>query len=505
MIDSVSDAAGAPADLKKARRKRAGFSDAAPKVDRLPPHSPEAEQGVLGCILISPNECLPQCAEKFQAGAEVFYDLRHQLIYNTLLEMHRAGEGIDLITLQQRLKNVGHLDEIGGLAYLSSLPDTVPSAANLTYYLDIVLEKYGLRRILHTCGAVSLGVYKATDFKAFIASVERDFARAIDPLGGDAMPKPVDAAEFVAAPIAEPPQVVHGVLHQGSKLVLGGSSKSFKTWSLLDLGLSVAHGSPWLQFQTTRTRVLFVNLEVQPWTIQHRLSAVASAKEIDIQPGAISILNLRGHAATYGKLLPQIKPVLKSGFGLCIIDPVYKCYGGDLDENSAGDVAGLLNALESLAVSSGAAVAFGAHFSKGNQAAKESIDRVSGSGVFARDPDTLLTLTRHETENAFTVDVTLRAFQPVDPFVVRWNYPLMRVDGDLDPDRLKKPAGRPASSTPTDLLSLIRDNPMTTGEWRAAASASQWAVGRSKFFEQLGIIRQRGLAIVGPEERWRPT
>ena len=72
----------------------------AAKVDRLPPHAPEAEQGVLGCVLLSPNECMGECIEKFKQGAEVFYDLRHQTIFSTLVEMYDSREAIDVITLQ---------------------------------------------------------------------------------------------------------------------------------------------------------------------------------------------------------------------------------------------------------------------------------------------------------------------------------------------------------------------------------------------------------------------
>ncbi len=178
MIDSVSEPGGAQADLKKSRRKKAGFSDAAPKVDRLPPHSPEAEQGVLGCLLLSPNECVGECVEKFQAGAEVFYDLRHQTIYEALVEMYDSREAIDLITLQQRLKNKQRLEEVGGLTYLSSLPDTVPSAANLSYYLDIVMEKYILRKMIHTCTEVVGRVYEHEgEVDALLDEVERDILR----------------------------------------------------------------------------------------------------------------------------------------------------------------------------------------------------------------------------------------------------------------------------------------------------------------------------------------
>jgi len=178
MIDSVSETAGAGEDLKKSRRKKAGFSDAAAKVDRLPPHSPEAEQGVLGCVLLSPNECLGECIEKFKSGAEVFYDLRHQTIFESLIEMYDQREAIDIITLQQRLKNKQRLEEVGGLAYLSALPDTVPSAANLSYYVEIVLEKFILRKMIHTCTEVVGRVYNHEgEVDTLLDEVERDILR----------------------------------------------------------------------------------------------------------------------------------------------------------------------------------------------------------------------------------------------------------------------------------------------------------------------------------------
>src|SRR3989440_3090234 len=177
MIDSVSESAGAGPDLKKARRRRdAGTT--APRVDRLPPHSPEAEQGVLGCVLLSPNECMGESIEKFKSGAEVFYDLRHQTIFSTLAEMYDSREAIDIITLQQRLKNKQLLEEVGGIAYLSALPDTVPSAANLSYYLDIVLEKYLLRKMIHTCTEVVGRVYEFEgEVDSLMDEVERDILR----------------------------------------------------------------------------------------------------------------------------------------------------------------------------------------------------------------------------------------------------------------------------------------------------------------------------------------
>ncbi|MBM3847947.1 MAG: replicative DNA helicase [Verrucomicrobia bacterium] len=143
---------------------------------RLPPHSIEAEMGVLGCIFLSPNECLGECVEKLKGdGAESFYDLRHQTLYSELVEMYDAKLPVDLITLPQRLKDKGMLEGVGGVAYLASLPDATPSAANVGYYLEIIKEKHLLRRMLSTCSNVLAKVYEHEgEVDALLDETERD-------------------------------------------------------------------------------------------------------------------------------------------------------------------------------------------------------------------------------------------------------------------------------------------------------------------------------------------
>ena len=289
----------------------------------------------------------------------------------------------------------------------------------------------------------------------------------------DDLPPMVDAAAFMDTPQEMPPELVAGVLHKGSKLALGGSSKAFKTWTLLDMAISVAHGQPWLGFDTQPGNVLFVNFEIQPYAWQRRIAAVTRAKNVELKPGAIRLLNLRGHAADFRSLIPKIIERCRAeNFALIILDPIYKLYGGT-DENAAGDVAALLNSLERLAVETGAAVAYGCHFAKGNAGQKETLDRISGSGVFARDPDALAIFTKHETEGAFTVEMVCRNFAPVDPFVVRWQFPLMQTDEALDPADLKQPAGRKREHDPVKLLAFIANNdagnPISTSEWARLA------------------------------------
>ena len=150
-----------------------------------------------------------------------------------------------------------------------------------------------------------------------------------------------------------------------------------------------------------------------------------------------------------------------------------------MDENAAKDIGEAMNELERLAVKTGAAVAFGAHFAKGNASAKDSIDRISGSGVFARDPDSILTLTRHEETGCFTLDTTLRNHPPIESFVVRWEFPLMQREPDLDPTALKQPKGRTKIYSDNDLLIHVQ-KPISGKDWLKASIGT--GMSRSSFY-----------------------
>jgi replicative DNA helicase len=143
--------------------------------DRLLPHDIPAEQGVLGCIMECPKECLPEAVESLRAGHKVFYDFRHQVLYETFLAMFADGEAIDAITVQQRLKSKGLMESVGGLAYIMTLRDQIPSAVNLPCYLQIVLEKYQLRLLVQTCTRIVGRAFDCEDNPAgLLDNVERD-------------------------------------------------------------------------------------------------------------------------------------------------------------------------------------------------------------------------------------------------------------------------------------------------------------------------------------------
>src|SRR6266508_821620 len=115
-------------------------------IHRTPPHSVEAEQGVLGSMLISPRDAIAEVVEKI--NEEYFYVPAHQTIYSVLVDLWNAGQAIDLITFTQVLRDRHLLDSVGGAAFVTSLFTFVPTAANVGYYLEIVRDKYILREII---------------------------------------------------------------------------------------------------------------------------------------------------------------------------------------------------------------------------------------------------------------------------------------------------------------------------------------------------------------------
>ena len=103
------------------------------------PHSVEAEQGVLGSMLIAPNDAIPHCIRRITD--EHFYIPAHQTVFRALIEEWNAARGIDLITFTQTLRDQKLLETIGGAPALTHLCSFVPTAANVEYYIDIVCER----------------------------------------------------------------------------------------------------------------------------------------------------------------------------------------------------------------------------------------------------------------------------------------------------------------------------------------------------------------------------
>jgi AAA domain len=308
-------------------------------------------------------------------------------------------------------------------------------------------------------------------------------------------PPVIDGNTISRANIILPEPIVTGILSLTEKLELAGGSKSFKTWSLIDMGLSVSNGAAWWGHQTFPTHIVYLNMELSKPFFEQRLVDVAEARKLPI-PSAFHVVHLRGaklhEPLRWEAFLKYLESLLdRFPQPLVISDPIYKMLGGK-SENSAGDINVMMDQLEDLIQRTHGANAFGHHFTKGNQSDKEAIDRASGSGVFQRDPDTLLAMTKHETDNCFTVESILRNHCPLADFVLEWHYPLFVPRRDLDPQDLKKPRGREPRYKPEDLLAVLGNQFLLTNAFEKRARR-EIGVTRSTFFVLLKKAEKTGL------------
>lgn len=268
------------------------------------------------------------------------------------------------------------------------------------------------------------------------------------------------------------PCLIEGVLRQGHKMLLVGPSKAGKSFALIELCVAIAEGAPWLGFACAQGRVLYVNLELDKASCLNRFRDVYRA--LGVAPrhmDNLDIWNLRGKSMPMDKLAPKlIRRAMKKSYIAVVIDPIYKVLTGD--ENSADQMARFCNQFDKVCTELNCATIYCHHHSKGSQWGKVSMDRASGSGVFARDPDALLDLielpvneetkrraapgadeTRLMNLTALRIEGTLREF-PKFPAVNIWfDYPIHRLDNGGELARVKagkKPAGNSARGDEED-------------------------------------------------------
>lgn len=239
----------------------------------------------------------------------------------------------------------------------------------------------------------------------------------------DDLPDPESLANYWDNMPKLAPPLIEGVLRQGHKMLMAGPSKAGKSFLQIQLSIAIAEGIKWLGWQCTQGRVLYVNLELDSASALDRFKNVYIA--LGLQPNnidKIDIWNLRGKSVPMDKLAPKlIRRAAKKGYIAVIIDPIYKVLTGD--ENSADQMAHFTNQFDKIATELGASVIYCHHHSKGSQGGKKSMDRASGSGVFARDPDALIDLVElditeallKQEENKTTCAVYQRFFQKFNP------------------------------------------------------------------------------------------
>lgn len=264
-----------------------------------------------------------------------------------------------------------------------------------------------------------------------------DFAEGI----ADELPPLTYLDEALANLPKLPEELIEGIVRVGHKMLISGSSKAGKSFLLMELAIALSEGMEWLGFKCKKSKVLYVNLEIDAASAINRFSVIYKALKLKPKHSHdIVIWNLRGRAMPLDKLVPRlIRKVANQGYDAIIIDPIYKVITGD--ENNASEMGAFSNQFDKICNETGCAAIYCHHHSKGSQGFKRAMDRASGSGVFARDPDAQLDMIQLETSEEFLanyadvltstawrLESSLREFPNFKPVNFWFEYPIHRVD-----------------------------------------------------------------------------
>jgi hypothetical protein len=276
-----------------------------------------------------------------------------------------------------------------------------------------------------------------------------------------------------------PPELISGILYQSRRMLLTGASKSRKSWMLKQIGYCVANGLPFLEkFATVKTKILYVNFELLEAVSSIRFDAMR--QELGGDQDNIDVVS----ASDYLDLIDNdfseyLAGCAKERDRKCVIlDPMWRILGNH-DENNNTEVRQALVPLVRFSREASASMIGAHHHTKGSPVSKEAIDRSSGAGAWHRDPAVIFTMTPHRCPQAYTINIVTNDFVGIDPFVVRFNYPLFVIDSGLDPSELKQPPGTKEKTDETSetMLAIIRATDIEGGlgfsEWQKASGVSE--------------------------------
>jgi hypothetical protein len=238
--------------------------------------------------------------------------------------------------------------------------------------------------------------------------------------------------------------VIHGLLREGETMNVIAAPKAGKSWLVLNLGLSVVTGMPWLEFPTEPGRVLLIDNELHAETLANRIPRVAEAMRLpeSTWKDGLHVQSLHGCLEDLFRMETYFNALPVGFFKLIVLDAFYRFMPKGMDENDNGTMANLYNVIDRCAAKLKAGFVLIHHTTKGLQSSKSVTDVGAGAGSQSRAADCHFILRPHEEDGCLSVDAVARSWPPPEPFVIRKSFPLWVPDHGLDPADLKKPYQR---------------------------------------------------------------
>jgi hypothetical protein len=356
------------------------------------PHSIEAEQAVLGAVLLD-NSALSLARDLLTPGD--FYRTAHQVLYQVMLSMADGDQSIDNITLTEALNGNGKLASIGGAGYLAELLTAVSSSSNIVSHARLVAQKARIRTLRNQLIVTIDRIEHGAEWEALAPMVAqlKDLMQETPPSGGFA---PVSLAQLLDEPEPlEPDWTLEDILAAGILAAIVSKPKVGKSTLVYELGVAVAQGRVFLGRATKQGAVLILAMEEHRRDVKRRLRNL----------GADQLDGIHVHAGPLpdspDTILALASFIKQHGIVLVIFDTL-NAFWSVSEENDAGAVTQAIKPLLQLARESGATVLLIHHARK---AEGEYGDEIRGSGALFSLLDVALILKRHtvDTQRRLTI------------------------------------------------------------------------------------------------------
>lgn len=363
----------------------------------LPPHNTEAEQAILGGLLLDPAAAAEWTP---RLRAEDFNRESHRLIFSAVADLQSQGHAADLVTVTDRLRERGQLDQAGGPSYVTSLLNATFSPAMLPTYASMV-RREATRRALRPLGLrLARASRNGTDLEA-LAAEARDALDALEMRTTPDGPQAVSLEDLLADQSPPPAALVEGLIFPQTITLLAGYTKVGKTQFVLQLARAVVSGQPVLGLAVPApASVLYVGQEDALWALRERFRGIHprfGPAKAGLHLVCAKGLLLEGHEVR--RLVAEYRP------GLVILDPLRRFH---IREEEKGEMAVVIRQVDLLIRDFACAVVEVHHLRKpsADKKRRPEVADVRGSSVITDQANTIALLAEDEDQGTFTLTVT---------------------------------------------------------------------------------------------------
>ncbi len=396
----------------------------------------ESEMGLLGAAIEDAPRILSLC-ERSGITAEAFYTEQHRQIFVAITGLHKSGAPVSLqTTLLPYLQENDRLKECGGIEYIEKCFDA-GFVAEAEHHISKIRDAANRRRLLKLYHRACERITQADTEPGMLADELRQALGDLRNNQGGASTSRCqcdDAAVVLQSEPPEPVATLTDICGPGDILQLNGSSKTRKSFALLQLAFCADTGMPFLGIPCKPGPVVYLNLEIRPEHFRCRVWRMAKALGIGPSlPNTLTILHARGRTPE-AAIADVLATCQRTKASIVILDPIYKLAPTG-DENASQDAKKIVAMLDDLAEKSGATVVYCHHAAKGSPGDRIATDRGAGSGILARAFDGSLSIMPHKCESdAFVFEWTLRNYQCRIPEAVRWQNNHFELATDILPE-----------------------------------------------------------------------